>query len=147
MDSLIVFDSNYGNTEKLARTVGETLNAAGAVKVVRAGSATITDMKNVDLLILASPTVQWNFLPAMQAFINKLTGALLKGKSVACFDTIMRGPRFIMKPAAAVVAEKLEGLGAVLVSPAMDFYVTTREGPLAKGELDRAQTWARTLVK
>lgn len=147
MNSLIVFDSNYGNTEKLARAVGEALAAAGKSQVVKASSVKTADLKDVDLLVLASPTVQWNFLPAMQSFIAKLTAESLKGKSVACFDTIMRGPRFIMKPAAAVVAEKLQNLGAILASPAMDFYVTTREGPLAKGELERAQTWAKSLIK
>lgn len=147
MNSLIIFDSNYGNTERLARAVAETLAAAGKSQVVKATSAKTADLKDIDLLVLASPTVQWNVLPAMQAFIGKLSGEILKGKSVACFDTIMRGPRFIMKPAAAVVAEKLQNLGAVLASPAMDFYVTTREGPLAKGELERAQAWAKSLVK
>jgi flavodoxin I len=147
MKSLIVYDSQFGNTEKLAGAVCEVLQSSGGSTVLHASKASLADLKGIDLLVLASPTVGWNVLPAMQAFMALLTPEALKGKSAACFDSIMHGPRFLMKPAAGKVAETLQALEAKLTSPAMDFYVTGREGPLQKGEIERAREWAKTLVK
>ncbi|TET68870.1 MAG: nitric oxide synthase, partial [Dehalococcoidia bacterium] len=39
MKALIVYDSVYGNTEKIARAIAEAITPSGEVKVLRAGEA------------------------------------------------------------------------------------------------------------
>lgn len=146
MNSLIVCDSQYGNTEKLANAVLEVLKTAGAAQLQRAATARVSDLKGVDLLILASATVQWNALPAMQAFIAKLSKDDLKHKKVATFDTIVHGPKFITQSAAEKMGRVLQGLGVELVVPYQNFHVAGREGPLDKGEEAKAKAWAKELL-
>ena len=49
--------------------------------------------------------------------------------------------------AADAIAKYLKGKGANLVVPAEGFFVTGRKGPLKNGELERAASWAKSLVK
>ena len=55
MKALIVYDSVYGNTEKIARAVGEAITPSGEVEVLRAGEANPSELASVDLLIVGSP--------------------------------------------------------------------------------------------
>jgi flavodoxin len=146
MNSLVIFDSQFGNTEKLARAAADTLKPAGKAQAIKADAAQLTDLKGIDLLVLASATVAWNPLPAMQAFLGKLTSDVLKGMSVACFDTIVHAPRFLTSSAARKMKKTLQGLGVSLLVPAMNFYVKGREGPLDDGEVERVTAWAQELI-
>ncbi|KKR94701.1 MAG: Flavodoxin, partial [Candidatus Roizmanbacteria bacterium GW2011_GWA1_41_13] len=49
--------------------------------------------------------------------------------------------------AAEKIAKSLQNKGGTLVVPAEGFIVTGREGPLKKGELERAAEWAREIAK
>jgi hypothetical protein len=71
----------------------------------------------------------------------------LRGLAGACFDTRFRLPRFMTGSAAKVMAEKLREKGVSLLAEPESFFVKGTEGPLRDGELERASTWARTLVK
>jgi hypothetical protein len=44
--------------------------------------------------------------------------------------------------AAPIIASRLKRAGASLVLPPESFFVAEREGPLEKGELERAEQWA-----
>ena len=52
MKALVIYDSVFGNTEKIARAVGE---AAGA-QVVKVGALQDGALAGVDLLLVGSPT-------------------------------------------------------------------------------------------
>jgi len=47
MKVLIVYDSVYGNTEKIARTIGDAIT--GEVKVLRVGEVNTSELKTFDL--------------------------------------------------------------------------------------------------
>ena len=55
MKALIVYDSVYGNTEKVARAIGEAMTPSGEVKVLRAGDTNSSELASVGLLIVGSP--------------------------------------------------------------------------------------------
>jgi len=54
MKVLIVCDSVYGNTEKLAKAIGGAIT--GEIKVLRVDEANHSELKMIDLFIVGSPT-------------------------------------------------------------------------------------------
>ncbi len=153
MKALVVFDTVYGNTEKIARAIGSAI--AGEVRVVRAVEADSAELKTIDFLIVGSPTQGFRATKSVQTFIESIPGNALKGISVAAFDTRMpasdagKGLRFIMKMggyAAPRIAEALKKKGGKLVAAPEGFYVKDKEGPLKEGELERAVSWAKGIL-
>ncbi len=146
MKALVVYDSTYGNTEKIAKAIGAALN--GDVKVLRAGEASTADFAAFDLIVIGSPTYGGRPMPSVADLMNKIPETAVKGKNAAAFDT--RIPTKIVKIfgfAADRIAKNLKDKGANLVVPAEAFYVLGKEGPLKDGELERATVWAKTLFK
>jgi flavodoxin len=148
MKVLVVYDSVYGNTEKIGRAVGEAMTPAGEVRVLRAGEANPSELASVDLLIIGSPVHGGRPTPAVQDFLHKMTQQSLKGIKVAAFDTRARS-RFakIFGNAAGRMASQLTKKGGDLVVPAEGFFVTGTKGPLKEGELERAANWAKGILE
>jgi flavodoxin len=146
MKTLVVYDSTYSNTEKIAKTIGSGIK--GDVKVLRAAEANTADFASFDLIVIGSPTYGGRPMPSVADLMNKISESVVKGKNVAAFDT--RIPTKIVKIfgfAADRIAKNLKDKGANLVVPAEAFYVAGKEGPLKDGELERAAAWAKTLIK
>jgi flavodoxin len=146
MKALVVYDSTYSNTEKIAKAISGALT--GDVKVLRAAEAGTADFASFDLIVIGSPTYGGRPMPSVADLMNKIPETAVKGKNVAAFDT--RIPTKIVKIfgfAADRIAKNLKDKGANLVVPAEAFYVLGKEGPLKDGELERAAAWAKTLVK
>lgn len=150
MNALIIYDSMYGNTEKIARAVGEAIT--GEARVLRVSEASSSDVKSIDLLIVGSPTQGFRATKPVQVFIEGIPKDVLKGMKVAAFDTRMperdvgKGLRFIMKVggyAAPRIAETLKKKGGNLVTSPEGFLVKDKKGPLLEGELERAAIWAK----
>ena len=70
MKILVIYDSLYGNTEKVAKTIGEAIT--GDAKVQRVGEVDSSGLKTFDLLIIGSPTQGGRPTKMMQDFLNKL---------------------------------------------------------------------------
>ncbi len=146
MYALIVYDSQYGNTEQLARSMASTLSEFGQARAVRVGYIHPDELQNIDLLILGCPTQGMRQTPAMQAFIASIPQAILVGLSIACFDTRFRGAFWMLSAAPAMVKQcKTRGVEPI-VQPE-SFYVKSmkKEGPLLPGEMERAVGWAHML--
>jgi len=148
MKALIVFDSAYGNTEKIARAVAAGLAPSGDVKVLRAGEANISELESIDLLIVGSPTQGGRPTPAIQDFLNRVSEPAVRGISVAAFDTRI-STRWvgIFGYAAGRIAGSLKTKGGTLILSPEGFFVKGTEGPLKEGELDRAASWAREILQ
>ena len=146
MKYLIVYDSTYGNTEKIARAIGAALT--GDVKVQKAGEVNIAELASYDLLVIGSPTYGGRPMPTVADFLGKIPDDAVKGKNVAAFDT--RIPTKFAKLfgyAADRIAKSLKDKGANLMVPAEGFFVNGKSGPLKDGEEARAATWAKGLGK
>ncbi len=148
MKTLIVYDSVYGNTEKIARAIAAALTPSGEVKVLRPGELNPSELQSVDLLIVGSPTQGGRPTPATQDFLNKVSEPAIKGINVAAFDT-----RFSTKLvgifgyAAGKIADSLKRKGGTLILSPEPFFVKSRQGPLKDGELERAAGWAKRLLE
>lgn len=152
MKACIIYDSMYGNTQKVAQAIGEGLT--GEVKVVRIGEADPSELKTCDLLIIGSPVHGGRATPALDTFIKQLPANFLAGISVAAFDTRFEseekgvGLRILMsviRYAAQRIAKAMEKKGGILIAEPEGFIVENKEGPLKEGELERATKWASQL--
>jgi flavodoxin len=148
MKALIVYDSLYGNTEKIARAIAEAITPPAEVKVLRASEASPSELASIDLLIVGSPTHGGRPMPAIQDLLNKVPKLSLKGIKVAAFDT--RIPTKLVRMfgyAAGRIARNLKGKGGTLIAPPEGFFVTASKGPLKEGELERASGWAKGMLE
>ena len=146
MNALVVYDSQYGNTERIATAIADTLRTTGDVRALRIDAAQPLDLEGVDLLILGSPTQGWRPTVATQTLLAKLMPEQLHGKAVACFDTRFQKPRWMTGSAARRMADHFQRMGVRLLAPPESFFVGKTEGPLLTGELGRAAVWARALL-
>lgn len=143
MNTLVVYDSQYGNTERIARAIADTALADGQVHIVRVDPDESVEIGDSDLLIVGCPTQGWRPTPAILTFLATLSAERLRGISVACFDTRFPKPRWLTGSAARVLARKFQAMGASLLVPPESFFVSGSGGPLMSGELDRAAIWTR----
>jgi flavodoxin I len=154
--SIIIYDSQYGNTEKVARVIAELLGQQGEITLLKVGEARLEMFTGMDLLVIGSPTQQFRATAAMRAFLHSIPKDALKGTHVAAFDTrltqafIDKNPPLpfferIFGYAAEHIAKALKQKGGQLVLPGEAFYVEGMEGPLSAGELERARDWAQKL--
>jgi flavodoxin len=145
MRTWIVYDSLWGNTEKVARAIADALE--GEVEVRRAADLDPSVVESGELLIIGSPTHGGGPTEAIQSLLGQLEGTLPAGTPVAVFDTRLATRLVaIFGYAAPRIARTLEGVGATLVVPPEGFVVKGKEGPLREGELERAAGWAQEIV-
>lgn len=152
MRVLVVYDSQWGNTEAIARAIGEALGAE--TRVERASVLTPSDLAGLGLLVVGSPTQGGRPLASVTKLLGGLSRDALTSTHAAAFDTRLpvaeRGfaLRLLMRTigyAAPKITKALEAKGAQLVVPPEGFLVEDKEGPLKPGERERAALWAASM--
>ncbi len=151
MKALVVYDSAFGNTEKIAKIIGESLDSP----VKRAVDVKAEDLQALDVLIVGSPTQAFQPLPSVKAFLKTLDPQSLKGVKIGSFDTRAdlaslnsRLLAFLVKLfgyAAQPIAKQLVKKGGIQTLDPMGFFVSDKEGPLKEGEIERAADWVKQL--
>ncbi|HEY4695058.1 MAG TPA: flavodoxin family protein [Candidatus Nanoarchaeia archaeon] len=156
MKALVIYDSAFGNTEKIAQAISQTLG--GELKFVK--ETDHTKLKGIDLLVVGSPTQGGQATKPLQEFLNKIPDGALKNTKVVSFDTRISAKQQagwwlsalaqlvtgIFGFAAPRIAKSLESKGGILIAEPEGFIVEGTKGPLAPSELDRAKTWAKKLL-
>jgi flavodoxin I len=146
MKTLVIYDSLYGNTEKIAKAIGDAVG--GEVSVQSVGEAKASELSPVDLLFVGSPTHGGRASPATREFLDKVQPPDLEGIKVAAFDSRLTNKwARIFGFAAGRIAKSLKKKGGTLIGSPEAFYVEGSEGPLKEGELERAAAWARQIVE
>lgn len=140
MKIAIVYGSRSGNTRLIAETIAEALRSRGQVELLAAGDA--WSPTGTELLIVGGPTEGHGVTPVVKGFLDRLPR--LQGLQVAAFDTRLKWPIWLSGSAADGIAERLQGLGGVLVA-APESFLVTREPKLYAGEVERARAWALAL--
>ncbi len=142
MKALVVYESTYGNTEMIARAVGEALTQYAVVEMKSVRDARAVDVRDINLLVVGGPTQRRGVSPQMHDWLDSLAPGCLRGVIAVAFDTRYRLPSLISGSAAHGIVKRLQQLGAEVFLPVESFYVEGREGPLVEGELERAGRWA-----
>jgi flavodoxin len=156
MKTLVIYDSAFGNTAKIAEAIGGALGSPEEVRTLHVGDAKPEQAAEVTLLFVGSPTQGFRPLKSITAFLKSLPAGSLRGVKVAAFDTrisiedIKSGMlRFMVNIggyAAKPIARGLQKAGGELVLPPEGFFVEGTEGPLKEGELERAAAWAKRVL-
>jgi len=156
MKGLVVYDSVFGNTERVAQAIGEALGASGEVTTVKVTDVIAEHLDGVSVLVVGSPTRAFKATPATMTWIKGLPAGVLNGVSIAAFDTridpedtnsgFLKFMVSIFGYAAKPILKALERKGGQPVAEPEGFVVLGSEGPLRDGELARAATWAQQVA-
>lgn len=157
MKALVVFETMYGNTEKIAQAIGAGLEAGGEVRVVPVADFKMEQLSGLDLVVVGSPTQAFNPIAGTKDFLKALRSDQMKGIHYAAFDTradvveVNNGFLTFMVKLLGYAAEKIDrGLkarGGLQVVKPEGFFVDGKEGPMKAGELERAGAWAGTILQ
>jgi flavodoxin len=162
MKAVIIYDSLYGNTEKVAFAIGDGLGgglgALGSVRVLPVGEGLADQLSGWDLLVVGGPTHGSHPSPPMREFLDRIPNGALTGAQVAAFDTrtdmeTLTGAlrlfgKFLNRLgyAAPKISSDLATKGGQVILPPEGFIVEDKEGPLRAGELERAVSWGRQIA-
>jgi hypothetical protein len=162
MRALVVFESMFGNTEKVAVAIGEGLATRMPVDVVEVGSApTEIDAETV-LLVIGGPTHAFGMSrpQTRQDAAKQAEGKVVSRSGIrewlaavtpsgpipaVAFDTRVN-QRWIPGSAARAAQRRLRGKGFRPAGRPTTFYVAGTPGPLIEGELARAREWGSELA-
>ena len=146
MKALVVFDSQYGNTETVARAVAAALPSSPAARALKPAEVEPSDLAGLGLLVVGSPVQGGKPTQAVQEFLDSLPDGALKGVRVAAFDTRVRNFIARLFPTAANrILEELVLRGGVKAGAPLGVLVKETKGPLLDGELERAAAWGKAL--
>lgn len=149
MKTLVIYDSVFGNTGKVAQAIAAALET----QAIPVGQADAGQLKDLDLLVVGSPTRGFRPTEAISKLLYGLPKNHLAGTRVAAFDTRIvletigsKVLRFLVDKggyAANTIANTLKKNGGQLAAAPEGFFVTGEQGPLKDGELERAADWAK----
>jgi flavodoxin len=145
MRALVVYESIYGNTGEIAKSIGEGIG--DDVKVVQVGESSSADLEGIELMVAGSPTYGGRPTPKMKEFLESIKGKPLNGVKIAAFDT--RVPAKWVKIfgfAAGKIEKQLKSLGGTPVLKPEGFFVSGTKGPLVDGEYERAAKWGKEIT-
>jgi hypothetical protein len=172
MHVLVVFESIYGHTRRVAEAIGEGLQASAEVRVVPVGEAPVQLLDWAELVVAGGPTHAhgmsrastrkgaldepakndgWNEMaldpsaagPGIREWLESLPVG--HGKRAAAFDTRVKAPVILTGRASGAIAKALRGHGFEVVAEPESFLVDTHTR-LVEGELERAKRWGASLV-
>jgi flavodoxin len=155
MNILIVFDSQFGNTNIIAQAINDGIPQGHSVSRLSAGEFSQKQLDDIYLLIIGSPTQGGRPTPKVLSYLDSIPTDGLQKIQCACFDTrlLEQDQNFALKLlmkaigyAAPKIAELLIKKGGVLIVPPEGFIVTKKEGPLKDGEEMRAKAWAKNII-
>ncbi len=153
MKTLILYDSFFGNTEKVAREIESLLSKKHEVSNFNVKDFQINKVQDFDLLIIGSPTRAFSPSENTTKFLKQLES--LKGKDFAVFDTradVRDIPKFVVfliklfGYADSKIVKALKSKSANEVLPSKGFFVVDKEGPLKEGEFEKIKIWLKPLL-
>lgn len=157
MQAVVIFDTQYGNTEQVARAIAQGLADLGPVDILAASTAIGRPQSPPDLLLIGGPTQRHGMSQALRAYVDALPRDGLRNTRVATFDTRYRMAPLLSGSAAKDAASRLRRSGLRLVAAPESFFIERDRPPdgekrrhgaeqLEPGELERAREWGRRLA-
>jgi hypothetical protein len=170
MKAAVIYESMYGNTHAIARSIAQGMEPAAVPEVLSVEEAGHKDLRNVDLLVVGGPThIHGLSRKAMREAalqdvaehpgkglvldpsapgpgLREWFDALEKGSGkAAAFDTRAEGPELLTGRASKTIARKLSLHGFELLAEPASFLVS-KDNRLLPGEQERAIGWGRQLA-
>lgn len=171
MKICVVYESMYGNTHQIAAAIAEGLKALGEVTVGSVAEVSPRCGARADLIVVGGPTHMHGMSragsrkaaaetaakddaidlepDAVGTGVRDWLGELPQRSGVfaAAFDTRIDKPVFLTGSAAKGIEKELKKHHLHTLDDPASFLVEGSEGPLKRGELERAKAWGHDLVE
>ena len=169
MRAVVVYESMFGNTRRIAEAVGRGIGECGEVVVVPVGEAGPEVLSGADLLVVGGPTHAHGMSrPKTRQMALSMTrkpdsGLVLEPEAegvglrewfaslapgsarAAAFDTRMGGPALFTGRASRRIRRELRRHGRPVITAPESFRVDSRHA-LRPGEEERARAWGAALA-
>ena len=169
MRALVVYESMFGNTRHIAEAIAEGLRWSMPTETVLARDATAADLDDVSVVVVGAPTHAFGLSRPRTRDAAVLDGFkhpdhLLDSdpqkegvrewlqqlqRPVSCFgaafDTRLDKPKILTGSASRAIQRGLRHSGFSILSESHSFIVTGMAGPLALGEIQRAEQWGEAM--
>ena len=165
MRALLVYESSFGNTARVAGAVWEGMfSEVQDVSLLEVGAAPTRLPDDIDLLVVGAPTQVFGMSrPVTRADAQVQAGTADRGPTTgvrewlatlekpgrtvraATFDTRVRTPH-VPGSAAVGASRVLRRAGFDVSTGPETFWVLGVKGPLRDGELERARSWGAELL-
>ena len=163
--ALVVYESMFGNTFKVAAAIRDGLAGVVDTELVRADRAPAAIPADVCLLVVGGPThaftmsrrttrqdatKQGDVMMPAEAGIREWLATLERRTTptvAATFDTRITKVRRLPGSAARSAAKVLKRLDFRMLAAPNSFFVSDTTGPLDDGELERARQWGEELAR
>ena len=156
MKAMVLYDSTYGNTAKIAKEVYRVIAKRYDTLLVPFTHIRLSEFDDVDFLVVGSPTQGGRPTKALEGLLKSLPSGSLKNVRVAAFDTRLdiHSQRFFLRLlmntihyAAGKIARILVSKGGKLIAKPQGFIVKDTKGPLPDAEIAHAHKWAEQLLQ
>jgi flavorubredoxin len=132
--AIVIFDSKFGNTEMVAKSLAGGLTRAGlSVDCLNTREVRLESLTDYDLIAIGAPTQAFTASKPMKDFLSGLESIrTLKGKRGFAFDTKFASR--LSGSASKYIEAKLTNLGIEIIRQRQSAIVKKSEGPLDEGE-------------
>ena len=136
MKAVVIYDSKYGNTEKIALALSEGLRSGGlTTDCVKVQDVDVAKLDQCDFIAIGGPTHAFGMTGEIKDFLKKLKEVNLKGKKAFAFDTKFR--RRLYGSAAGKIEDNLKEMQVEIVKTQASAIVKKNKGPLEEGEEEK----------
>jgi hypothetical protein len=169
MSALVIYESMFGNTKRVALAIADGISTKLPVQTLEVGDAPEEIPPGVDLLVVGGPThVHGMSSPRTRASAAERTSGAIVSERIgirewldrarvgtfevpaAAFDTRINGRELFTGSAAKGYVRGLRSAGFRVDQPPHSFLVAAKAPPesdaLLPGELDEAWTWGQALA-
>jgi len=147
--ALVVFDTTYGNTEKLAREIAAGIDDNEQVESTILGirELDLVDMSLYDGVLFGCPIHFFRATRGIKGSVKKLAKKGLDGKLVGAFETYQsdRHEGNAVKQIEDIVRDKAPG--AKIFTPGLTSVVIDSKGPLGTNELEHGRAFGELFAR
>ena len=146
---IIVYSSWFGNTRKVAETIGKGIsrNEENQVLVKEIKEVNPKDVLSYDVILIGSPNHMGGPTRSAKKFVDKLGKLDLGNKRGAVFDTYVRENVHVNKAVRKMekrINQKIPGME--LMADGLSILVKGVKGPLAEGELTECEEFGNKIA-
>ncbi len=149
MKAIIVYESKFGNSKRVATDIAAGMTEAGAEAfAVYVKEIDASKVAPYDLVVVGSPERAGRPMKAARKFLESLAGVSMEGKTVAFFETYGFAPA----PGGKAIERLVEMARkyvpqARLLTSGLSIRVRGTKGPILEDEVPRAREFGNKLAR
>ena len=146
--TIIIYESVFGNTKKVADTIRENLDHIEKNEIIIKSIKEVdpSEVLDYDLILFGSPNHMGGPTRGIKKLIDKLENIDLKGKKVATFDTYVRkNVNKAVRKMEQRIKEKIPDLE--LITPGLSIKVNGVGGPIIETEFPKCVEFAKLIIE